>query len=265
MKRRELIRASAAFAAAATPLLGRAAQPCPPPVVSAAGGTTATTACTAASATTYSSSFDTPESRLSEGGRWRQADPINQTFVQIVGGRAFGTLAASASPPPYRDSNAYATGFGNNHEVEGVIYRNPAAPGSPNREVAILLRCFEGNSRLTAWGTSAAHYYYFSWSHIGAYLILNDFLSPAELKRAPSCPAPVSGDRFRGRIEGRRLRCWVNDVLQIDHTDNNPDYSVSNPTAAGYHPTGNPGIGFYCDNGASVTDFGFDSVTIRAL
>ena len=253
MKRREMIRASsAAIAAAATPLLGRAAQPCPPPFVSAAGGTSATTNCPTSSSSNYSTGFDTAESPLSEGGRWLHTDST-LTVCKTVGGIAFGTQTGGT----YDDSSAYMTGYGNNHEVEGVVWLNPNAPSTPNREVELLLRWTDNNPlRSTQYGATRATGYEVMWSHIGAYLILGRFKG-AELARAnSSAPAPKSGDRFRARIEGQRIRAWVNDVVMIDYTDSNTSLQIV---------SGNPGIGFYIDGGASNTDFGFNSVTVRAV
>ncbi len=253
MKRRELIRATAAFAAGAAPLLARAAKPCPPPTVAVAGGTSASTTCSIVTSggTSYSTGFDTNENPLSEGGRWQHLDST-LTVVKTVGGVAFGTQAGGA----YDDSNAYMTGFGNNHEVEGVIWLNPSAPGYPNREVEILLHWTDnGPLRSTPYGSTRALGYEIMWSHIGAYLILGRFKG-AELARASSVPQPKTGDRFRARIEGQRIRAYVNDVLVIDYTDSDSSANIT---------SGNPGIGFYIDGGGVNTDFGYNSVTVRAL
>lgn len=183
---------------------------------------------------------------------WLQVDPTNQKFCQIVGGRAFGTATAPASPPPYNDANAYRTGFGNDFEVEGVIYKAAGIATSPNMEVEILLRWHEGPMASRPFGTSSAYGYEININQNGDYLILNDFLSAAEITRAGSPPAVANGDRFRARVVGSSIKVYWNDVLKIDWTDTT-------------YPVGNPGIGFYVDNGGSTTSFGFESVTIRAL
>lgn len=250
MNRRDLLLASAGAAGVFLPIPGRAAKPCPPPQVSVAGGGSASTTCLVGVGT-YTTNFDIAENPLSEGGKWIHLDDT-LTRCRSVGGRAFGTQIGGA----YDDSNAYLTGFGDNHEVEGTVWLNPGSAGSGNREVEILLHWNDnGPLRATPYGATRAIGYEIMWSHWGAYMILGRFKG-AELARASNTPIPRSGDRFRARIEGQRIRAWVNDVIQIDYTDNNTSLNIV---------TGNPGIGFFVDAGAPNTDFGFDAVTIRAL
>ena len=78
----------------------------------------------------------------------------------------------------------------------------------------------------------------------------------ALLKQVNEYAVPHTGDRFRARIEGKRIRVWWNDVLKIEYTDSDAALQIS---------TGNPGIGFFVDGGAPNTDFGFESVRVRTL
>lgn len=209
----------------------------------------------------YTTVFPVNESSLSENGLWRQADPVNQQFAQTISGVAFGKLAASPTPPPYNDANAYMVGFGNDHEVEAVIYKDAGATSTPNTEVELLLRWNEGPLRTTAFGSSKADGYEININQNGDYLILGRYLESPELTRAATPPAVNDGDTIRARIEGQRIRVWYTvkstgvETLQIDYTDN----------AAGARLSGHPGIGFYADNGGSVTQLGFKKVTLRAL
>jgi hypothetical protein len=77
----------------------------------------------------------------------------------------------------------------------------------------------------------------------------------ALLTQVRSYAVPRTGDRFRARIEGQRVRAWWNGVLKIDYTDTDASLRIA---------TGNPGIGFFVRSSPN-TDFGFDSVTVRAL
>jgi len=171
----------------------------------------------------------------------------------VVGGRAFGTQSGTSG---YDDSNAYQTGFGNNHEVEATVWLNPNYGGSGNREVEILLHWTDGGPlRSTPYGATRANGYEINVQHQGAYMQLGRFKG-ALLKQVDNYAVPKTGDRFRARIEGQRIRAWWNDVLKIDYTDTDSSLSIT---------SGNPGIGFYVSGGALNTDFGFDAVTIRAL
>lgn len=199
----------------------------------------------------YATRFDSDERPLSEGGRWAHLDST-LTVCRSLGGVAFGTQRGGA----FDDSNAYMAGFGNDHEVEATVWLRPDAPVSPNREVEILLRWRDDNRlRQTKYGMTRATGYEINWSHSGAYLALGRFKG-AELVRAAVKHRPRTGDRFRGRIEGQRIRVWINGLQVIDHVDAHPLLRITQ---------GHPGIGFYIDGGASNFDFGFDAVTISTL
>jgi hypothetical protein len=252
MKRRDVIAASAGIAGSLVTGVARAAIPCPPSPVTVAGGGTATTPCVAPG-TSYSTTFSVDQNPLSEGGRWLHTDPT-LTYCKAVGGRAFGTQTGSGT---YDDSNAYLAGFGVNHEVEGTIWLNPSLSGSGNREVEILLHWTDNNPlRNTAYGATHANGYEVNVQHAGNYMQLGRFKG-ALLYQVNSYATPRTGDRFRARIEGQRIRVWWNDVLKIDYTDNDTSLRIT---------AGNPGIGFYVNPSVgNNTDFGFDSVTVRAL
>ena len=200
----------------------------------------------------YEAQFLTPEQQLSEGGRWVHTDTL-LTTCQTVNGRAFGTQSGRNG---YDDSNAYVTGFGDDYEIEGVVWINPRLSGPGNREVELLLRWSDdGPIRSTSFGPTHANGYEINAQHAGAYMQLGRFKG-ALLKQVDNYAVPRAGDRFRARIEGQRVRVWWNDVLKIDFTDSSPRLQLS---------SGNPGIGFYVSGGAPNTDFGFESVRVTNL
>jgi len=200
----------------------------------------------------YSTTFDLNENPLSEGGKWLHTDST-LTVCKTVGGRAFGTQSGNGS---YDDSNAYLTGYGNDHEVEGTVWLDPALSGSGHREVEILLRWTDtGPLRSTAYGPTRANGYEINVNHAGNYMQLGRFKG-ALLTQVDNFAVPKTGDRFRARIEGQRIRVWWNDVLKIDFTDTDAMLQIT---------SGNPGIGFFVDGGSPNTDFGFDAISIRSL
>lgn len=251
MKRRHLVAASLGYGGALFSSLARSAVPCPPPQVTAAGGTSATTTCPTAGAS-YSTGFNVDENPLSEGGKWLHTD-TTLTKCKAVGGRAFGTQTGTGG---YDDSNAYMTGFATNHEVEATVWLNSSYSGGGNREVELLLRWTDdGPLRSTQYGQTRANGYEINVQHAGSYMQVGRFKG-ALLTQVNGYATPKSGDRFRARIEGQRIRVWWNDALKIDFTDSDTSLQIAN---------GNPGIGFYVSGGAPNTDFGFDAVTIRSL
>jgi len=199
----------------------------------------------------YTTDFPLTENPLSEGAKWVHTDAL-LSVCKTVGGRAFGTQSGG----DFDDSSAYLTGYGNNYEVEGTVWLNPALSGGGHREVEVLLRWTDDNAvRATPYGDTHARGYEINVAHDGSYMILGRFKG-AQLGSTRTVPTPKSGDKFRARIEGQRIRVWWNDVLKIDYTDTDPSLQVT---------TGNPGIGFYVDGGALTTDFGVDAVTVTAL
>jgi hypothetical protein len=201
----------------------------------------------------YTTNFDIDENPLSEGGKWLHIDST-LSKCKVVGGRAFGTQSGTGA---FDDSNAYLTGYGNNYEVEGTVWLNPGLSGPGNREVEILLHWTDdGPLRSTAFGPTHANGYEINVQHAGSYMQLGRFKG-ALLVQVDNYAIPKTGDRFRARIEGQRIRVWWNDVLKIDFTDSDASLQVI---------TGNPGIGFFVSGPAVPnTDFGFDSIIVRGL
>src|SRR5215470_15077995 len=120
MNRREIIVASFGVAAGAIVSNGQAAQPYLPAQIVVPDGNSVSRSGIPKSVV-YSTDFDLDENPLSEGGLWLHTD-TTLTKCKAAGGRAFGTQTGTGG---YDDSNAYLMGFGNDHEVEAVIYRNP--------------------------------------------------------------------------------------------------------------------------------------------
>jgi hypothetical protein len=201
----------------------------------------------------YASTFSVSEKPLSESGMWHHTD-ATLTVCQSTGGRAFGTQTGTHGTD---DSNCYLTGFGANYEVEAVLWINPGISGNGSHEVEILLRWTDdGPVRTTPFGDTHVVGYEINMPSDGHFVSLARFKDASSLQDVGSVGIPKSGDRFRARIEGQRIRVWYNDVLKIDYTDN---------TSSGGIAGGNPGMGFFVSSDAPNTDFGFDAVTVTAL
>ena len=200
----------------------------------------------------YATTFSATEQPLSEGGRWLHHDPL-LTVCRTADGRAFGTQSGTNG---YDDSNAYLTGYGDNYEIEAVVWIAPGSKGPGNREVELLLRWTDdGPLRGSRFGDTHANGYEINAQSEGSYLQLGRFKG-ALLKEVDGFASPRSGDRFRARIEGQRIRVWWNDKKLIDYTDADPKLRVDK---------GNPGIGFYVSGGAFNGDFGIESLRVTTL
>ena len=251
MKRRELIAASAGIGGALAVRSVAAAIPCPPTPVSVAGGSTANTVCPAG--TTYTTNFTGTENPLSEGGVWTQGGStgLQWTNVRKANGRAYGTQTAHAAPP-YDDSLAHLSGFPANQSAQGVIFESNA---SGSIEVELLLRFqitannargYEvdlvrggGNIHVVRWNGPVNNYTDLSGA-VTNNVSFND------------------GDVWYAEMVGNviTVKCNGRLVWQSDRTGDAILWS-----------NGNPGIGFYIDNGlASASDaFGLKSFTAKAL
>jgi hypothetical protein len=203
---------------------------------------------------TYTTNFDLTENPISESGRWFHHD-ATLTVVRTTGGVAFGTQTGNGQ---YDDSNAYLTGFGNDYSIEGTVYLKPGISSSPNREVELLLR-WEDTGPLHnsgCWEASAAVGYEINISHKGYYMNLGRFKDCNALISPSNVPVPANGDKFKATIQGQTIICYWNGNEVFRYTDNDATHKIT---------TGNPGIGFYIDQGAPNTDFGFTSLTVTAL
>jgi hypothetical protein len=203
---------------------------------------------------TFTTNFDADENPISENGRWFHHD-ATLTVVRTAGGVAFGTQTGNGQ---YDDSNAYLTGFGNDYSIEGTVYLKAGISSSPNREVELLLRWSDTGPLHNSgcWGASSAVGYEINISHKGYYINLGRFKDCAALVSPSNVPVPANGDKFKAVIQGQTIIAYWNGAEIFRYTDNDAAKKIT---------TGGPGIGFYIDQGAPNTDFGFTSVTVTPL
>lgn len=201
----------------------------------------------------YSTSFPVDENPLSQGGLWLNSDAL-LTKNKTVGGNAFGTQDGSGA---FDDSVGHMAGFGTDYEIEGVVYLAPGTSGTMYREIELWLRTTtDGTLRSTPYGDTHTNGYEINVGYAGDYANVGRYRGAA-LVTITNQFVPATGDLFRARIEGQRIRAWWNNVLIFDVTDND---------AALKQTTGDPGIGFYIGSGgATNTEFGFSAVTITRL
>lgn len=191
----------------------------------------------------YSTNFAGTETPISEGGVWKHVG-LDWTAVTKANGLAHGTQTGSGG---YNDSYAYLTGFPANHSATAVVYLNPNA-NSVNKEVELLLR----------WSDSArgATGYECNLQHRGQYALIVRWNGPygnfTEIGRARSPPQLKTGDVIKATVVGNVITVYVNGTQIMQATDST-------------YTSGNPGMGFYIDAGASNSDFGFSSFSASGL
>jgi hypothetical protein len=226
--------------ATAFPCLGQTKTPCPPPSVSVEGGTSASTPCVGR---TYSTSFNTAENPLSEGGAWSNVG-LDWTPVISNGSIAYGTHHNTG----YNDSYAHLSGFAPNQSIRGTVFSTGSF--TENQEIELHLRwadaphvargyevLIEANNRYAA---------IVRWNGgLGDFTILVEFGLPS---------VPVTGDTLEARIVGSTITVLFNNATV---------QTISDTTFT----TGNPGIGFFSrdPSGAPNTRFAWADITATDL
>ncbi|MEJ0099039.1 MAG: fibronectin type III domain-containing protein [Pseudomonadota bacterium] len=191
----------------------------------------------AASGATYSTTFGTAESPISEGGSWKHNNPW---FTKVVtsGGRAYGTEPNPQNAGKYEDSYAILNNasFPANQYASGHIYKNGAGG---YLEVELLLR-FSDSANSTQGYECFLHQNgeYISiarWNGgaLTAAATINYF---AILASANNITAPRDGDLFEAQIVGNIIT-----VKLAGATILTTDVSQYDGTVIA---SGNPGIGF---------------------
>ena len=208
----------------------------------------------------YTTSFPLTENPLSEGGAWHHLDPtLKVVRTEVLNGVhvAHGTQTGSGG---YDDSNAYLSGFSQDHSIEGTVWVSPSiqASATPFTEIEVLLRWRDDNPPFsTPYGVTSATGYEININHTGQYLQLGSFKGPL-LASAASPPVPKTGDKFKAQVVTNAngtatIKVYWNGVEKINFTHSTPVLG------------GNPGVGFYIAGSGINNQFGFSSITATDL
>jgi hypothetical protein len=211
-------------------------------------------------ARTYSTNFPLTENPISEGGIWHHLDPtLTVVQTEVINGVhvAHGTQTGSGG---YDDSNAYLSGFSQDHSIEGTVWISPSIPTgvSPYIEIELLLRWKDDNPpHSTPYGPTSVTGYEININNTGAYLNLGTFKGPA-LVTLNNPPTPKTGDIFKAKIVSNSngtatITAYWNGAVLFNFTDSSP---VSG---------GNPGIGFYIEGATSNAYYGFSKIVASDL
>jgi hypothetical protein len=246
MKRRDIIAASAGIAGGLFSGLARSAVPCPPSPVNVAGGSSASTACTAAS---YSTSFDSTENPISEGGMWKVGGTVGLDWqnIRTSGGVAYG-VGTSAG---YNDCIACLPSLASNKHFVQATVRKRAGYSAPDTHECELLLAFSISGHI------ARGYEIDIW--------FNGTIQPVRWNGAPG-DFTVSGtgtwsETGTGVGFGRPLVDGDVVMARFDSTSGSPLMTIYlngvqalqiRDTSSARIMSGAPGMGFFARDGAGV-------------
>ena len=196
-------------------------------------------------AETYTTNFPLIENPISEGGHWINGllNGIDWADVATTPGMAFGTQTGIG--PNYADSTALLTGsWGPTQTVQAVVYI-ASADSTTFEEVELRLRSSLSAHSCTGYEVNFSvkpddpYCQIVRWNGpLGDFTILDS-----------RTVGVVNGDVVKATIVGSTITCYIN---------NNAIFSVNDTT----YPSGNPGMGFYLQNGLGPPlNYGFSSYT----
>lgn len=230
-----------------------AAAPAPPPAPAPAPGP---------AQSNYYTAFDLTENPISEGGVWVRggAEGGNWTNPITSGGLCYGTQnAVVAKPRPSADDSiAHLKGFSPNHKVRIVLHKSGA---SHLQEVEAHLRCTITSGSLKSYEINLEQggEYIQIWQWLGGYQ--DGQPSPFVAKIAGIVPkiVPQTGTVLEAQIVGNIINVWLNGTL-VNWGTGDPwlhgaDVNVQEFNPAGWLSTGQPGIGFYCQDMVQTNAF----------
>ena len=203
----------------------------------------------AASGSAYTTQFGLTENPISEGGKWinGKAAGLDWNSPQTLAGKACASVL-SGVPNRYNDSIAHLnTSFKANQYAQGTVYRAAGyAPADLKHEIELLLRF-----QITAHN---ARGYEVLWGHTGYVAVvrwngpLGDYTALYE-SGDPGIGPAVDGDILRAEMAGNIIRVFKNGLL------------VATADATSHGGTvwteGQPGMGFWPVNNASIEKYGW--------
>lgn len=212
------------------------------------------------SGVSYSTSFPNTENPISEGGIWLPP-PTGWTNVRSTPADAFGTQSAH-SPPPFDDSVAIIDPakilFPQNYYIESVM-KLVGSVGTRAQEVEHLAH--------STFGANTAKLIETDIKITGAFHLvlwrgaLDSFI--AMLSNVTQNVTIADGAVWRTTVQNG---VWFVTCNGLDCITGGFDVSGwCTANGESYPSTGQPGIGMWGVNGDPAADFGWKSVTMRAL
>lgn len=249
MNRRHLITVVALLASFVIPGLAASATPCPPGQISVAGGTTISTPCPAPSNNGYLTTFPATENPLLDAGKWINGKAVGLDWNNVRSGS--GNAYAAAFVTGYNDPVAVLnTNFSPNQYAQGRVHRAAGYSPGNSHEVELLLRF-----KITA---HSARGYEILWGHGGELNVVRwngplGNYTPLGGTYGPNIGPAVDGDVLRAEIIGNVIKVYKNGALMLTAA---PDSTWID---------GQPGIGFFPRDGASLESYGWKEFSAGSL
>lgn len=207
----------------------------------------------------YSTTFATDETVLSEGGRWTNGLQTGLLWnnVKTVNGSAYGS-AFFGGANNYNDDIAVLNSptLSANQYAQAVVSRAGGYNPGVSHEIELLLRF-----SITA---NNAHGYEVLWAVTGSIAIVRwngaiGNYTPSSTVDGLNIGAAVDGDVLRAQINGNILSVFKNgaQVASVDVTTTFGGGTVWS--------SGQPGIGFWPQSGATLTSYGWKSFLAGSL
>lgn len=200
----------------------------------------------------FSTTFDSTENPLSEGGAWVRggAEGLDWHNPKTIGGQAVGAVAMPTGSR-YSDDVAHLNAaVPANQYAQATVYLAPGYTGNGGgHEVELLLRFdispHSARGYEVLWGLSG-YVAIVRWNGpLGNYTPLFD-------PGAGSIPVPQNGDVLRAEITGSTIRVYRNGAQVATATD-------------GTYSAGQPGIGFWPVDGAIPESYGWQDFSAGGL
>jgi hypothetical protein len=204
----------------------------------------------------YTTTFDSDENPLSEGGKWSN-NSEDWCRIRKSGGIAFGPQTGrDQGIQKYNDSFAHLSGFPPDQEAWGEVFISKPEPGC-YQELEILLRWTSTSHSATGYecfarclSDSISYLQIVRWEGpFGKFTYLADMKGKEYGLK--------NGDIIKASIIGNVITVYVNGIQKAQVKDST-------------YKTGNPGIGIFLecgsDNGIGTNkNYGFRSFTARGI
>jgi hypothetical protein len=169
--------------------------------------------------------------------------------MNVVNGVAYPSNGVTGG---YDDSYAYLVqSFGNNYEIEGIVWRDPALASDAGNEVSLLLRAADDSNNIRAYEVLYQAYgglQIMRWDGAyGAYTVLPT-TQPSGWQQGA---ALKSGDVLKASVIGNVITLYVNGVARERATDS-------------ALVTGQPGIGGFLRPGYLKNGVGWTQIKVIA-
>jgi len=203
----------------------------------------------------YSTAFDLTENPISESGVWTTGKDPFQTPVRTSNGLAYGTQNGNewATGKTYNDSEAYLSGFANQHRVEATIHR----AGSPvgDLEIEVLLGWRVGAQRESVTGPTHSDgiEVAIGIGQFGQFLYVSRFFPESGAAAGDFSGALSSavgdvkdGDIFSAELTlNQSAKPSPTGTVRVSLTRGSKRYDIGSVTDASLYQLGQPGIGFF--------------------